>query len=74
MLPQDEEEQAALCCGDVLQEMCHVVRQPAEHTVLVLVQVLVIHHLLPPGLHVHLHLILRGELQALLDALKGVNE
>ena len=74
MFPQDEKEQTALCSGDVLQEVRHVMRQTAEHAVLVLVQVLVVHHLLPPGLHVHLHLVLRGELQALLDALKEVDE
>ena len=43
--------------------------KPAEHAVLVLVQVLVVHHLLPACLHIHLHLILGRQLQALLDAL-----
>ena len=70
MLSENQEEQTALGSGDVLQEASHVMRQPAENAVLVLVQVLVIHDLLPPCLHVHLHLILGRKLQTLLDALK----
>ena len=70
MLPENQEEEATLGSGDVLEEASHVMRQPAEHAVLVLIQVLVIYHLLPPCLHVHLHLILGRKLQTLLDALK----
>ena len=74
MLSEDQEEQAALSSGDVLEEAGHVRGQPTEHAVLVLVQVLVIHHLLPTRLHVHLHLVLGGKLQTLLDALKRVDK
>ena len=48
--------------------------KPAEHAVLVLVQVLVVHHLFPACLHVHLHLVLGRQLQALLDALRQKKE
>ena len=60
--------------GDILKEAGHVMGKPAEHTVLVLVQVLVVHHLLPPRLHVRLYLVLGGKLQTLLDALNRVDK
>ena len=60
--------------GDILKEAGHVMGKPAEHAVLVLVQVLVVHHLLPACLHVHLHLVLGRQLQALLDALRQKKE
>ena len=74
MFPQHQKEKTSLSSGDILKEAGHVMGKPAEHTVLVLVQVLVVHHLLPACLHVHLHLILGRQLQALLDALRQKKE
>ena len=70
MFPQHQKEKTSLSSGDILKEAGHVMGKPAEHAVLVLVQVLVVHHLLPACLHVHLHLVLGRQLQALLDALR----
>lgn len=73
MLPENQKQQASLGSGDVLQEAGHVIWQPAEHAVLVLVQVLVVHHLFSPCLHVHFDLVLCRPLQFFFDALKRLD-